>query len=147
MDEIPTIYDLPISPLFGVITAPCITPTKTQDDKHYFIVSRKSHNPFTSTYTTMDIPCFYDPNNGRHSSVASAINGKAIFSVAGEIFLGRKLVQIIANEIEWTYSNAEKTIEKKSPRKELKSKRLDFEEKFINFSNNNDKRTADHTYK
>ena len=66
-------------------------------------------------------------------------SGKAIFSVASEVFLGKKLVQIIANKIEWTYPNVEKAINgdgKRSPHKELKSKHLDFEEKFITFNNN-----------
>ena len=72
-------------------------------------------------------------------SVANATNGKAIFSVAGEVFLGRKLVQIIANEIEWTYPGVEKkngNDEAKSPRKTLKSKHLDLEEKIISSSSN-----------
>jgi len=59
--------------------------------------------------------------------------------VAGEVFLGRKLVQIIANEIEWTYPGVEKkngNDEAKSPRKKLKSKHLDFEEKIISSSSN-----------
>jgi hypothetical protein len=69
-----------------------------------------------------------------NSSVTNATSGKAIFSVAGELFLCRRFVQIIANEIEWTYPNVEKAAncdKKKSPHKELKSKNLDFEEKFI----------------
>ena len=69
----------------------------------------------------MDTPCFYNPNNGRHSSVAIVTSGKAIFTVAGEIFLGRKFAQVIANEIEWTHQGVENANnnndEKKSPRK------------------------------
>src|SRR5205809_5851730 len=87
MGENPTIDDLPISPLFGIVSAHCIAPSRIQDEKNYFTLSRKYHNPFTSTFATMDIPCFYDPNNGRHSSVSNATNGKAVFSVAGEFFL------------------------------------------------------------
>ena len=145
MGENPTIDDLPISPLFGIVSAPCIAPSRIQDEKNYFTLSRKYHNPFTSTFATMDIPCFYDPNNGRHSSVANATNGKAVFSVAGEVFLGRKLVQIIANEIEWSYPAVEKTNgdQRKTPRKALKSSHLDFEEKFIN-SNSNKRRATDY---
>jgi len=56
------------------------------------------YNPFANSYTTMDVPCFYDPNNGRHSSVTTATNGKAIFSVAGELFVGKRMVQIISKE-------------------------------------------------
>ena len=65
--------------------------------------------------------------------------------MAGEVFLGRKLVQIIANEIEWSYPAVEKTNgdQRKTPRKALKSSHLDFEEKFIN-SNNNKRRTMDY---
>ena len=139
INEKPTIHDLPVSPLFGSVTAPCTESSRSQDDKNYFTVSRRSYDPFAGTYTTMDIPCTYDPENGRHSSVANATNGKAIFSVAGEVFLGRKLVQIIANEIEWTYPSIEKkngNDEAKSPRKKLKSKHLDFEEKIISSSSN-----------
>ncbi|CAJ0750227.1 12113_t:CDS:2 [Entrophospora sp. SA101] len=54
IEDKPTIYDLPISPLYG-------------------------------GYTSMDIPCFYDPDNGRHGGVPNATkNGKQIFTVAGE---------------------------------------------------------------
>ena len=60
MGENPTIDDLPISPLFGIVSAPCIAPSRIQDEKNYFTLSRKYHNPFTSTFATMDIPCFYD---------------------------------------------------------------------------------------
>ncbi|CAJ0767182.1 3967_t:CDS:2, partial [Entrophospora sp. SA101] len=56
IEDKPTIYDLPISPLYGVITAPWI-----------------------------HIPCFYDPDNGHHGGVANATkNEKQIFTVAGE---------------------------------------------------------------
>ncbi|CAJ0745941.1 633_t:CDS:10, partial [Entrophospora sp. SA101] len=66
IEDEPTIYDLPISPLYGVITAPCVTPSKNQNDKHYFTMSRRTYDPFKGRYTSMDIPCFYDPDNGRH---------------------------------------------------------------------------------
>ena len=72
IEDKPTIYDLPISPLYCAITAPCVTPSKNQDDKHYFTMSRKTYDPFKGAYTTMDIPCFYDPDNGRHGGVANA---------------------------------------------------------------------------
>ena len=65
--------------------------------------------------------------------------------MAGEVFLGRKLVQVFANEIEWTYPSVEKTNnndEKKSPRKALKSKHLDFEEQFM--SSNSKGKTTNH---
>ncbi|CAJ0747658.1 2651_t:CDS:2 [Entrophospora sp. SA101] len=85
IEDEPTIYDLPISPLYGVITAPCVTPSKNQNDKHYFTMSRRTYNPFKGGYTSMDIPCFYDPDNGRHGGVPNATkNGKQIFTVAGE---------------------------------------------------------------
>jgi len=71
--------------------------------------------------------------------------GKRFSLVAGEVFLGRKLVQIISNEIEWSYPAVEKTNgdQRKTPRKALKSSHLDFEEKFIN-SNNNKRRIMDY---
>ena len=47
----------------------------------------------------MDVPCFYNPNNRRHSLVTTAINGKAVFSVAGELFVGKKMIQIVSKEI------------------------------------------------
>ncbi|CAH1767176.1 1892_t:CDS:2 [Entrophospora sp. SA101] len=63
IEDKPTIYDLPISPLYGVITAPWI-----------------------------HIPCFYDPDNGHHGGVANATkNEKQIFTVAGEVFLAESL--------------------------------------------------------
>ena len=103
-------------------------------------MSRKTYDPFKGAYTTMDIPCFYDLDNGRHGGVANATkNEKPIFTVAGEVFLGRKLVQVFANEIEWTYPRVEKTNnndDKKSPRKALKSKHLDFEEQFMSSNSN-----------
>ena len=33
MGENPTIDDLPISPLFGIVSAPCIAPSRIQDEK------------------------------------------------------------------------------------------------------------------
>ena len=86
----------------------------------------------------MDIPCFYDPENGRHNSVANVTNGKAVFSTAGELFVGKKLVQMIASEIEWTYPSSEKgnTSERGSLRKKVKSRHLDFEDKYMKSSNN-----------
>ena len=65
--------------------------------------------------------------------------------MAGKVFLGRKLVQVFANEIEWTYPSVEKTNnndEKKSPRKALKSKHLDFEEQLM--SSNSKRKTTNH---
>ena len=72
IEDKPTIYDLPISPLYGVITALCVTPSKNQNDKHYFTMSRRSYGPFKGAYTSIDIPYFYDPDNGRHGGVPNA---------------------------------------------------------------------------
>jgi len=91
------------------------------------------YNPFANSYTTMDVPCFYDPNNGRQT----ATNGKAIFSVAGELFVGKRMVQIISKEIEWSFPISENTNDRgnrgsPSSRKAQKSRCLDFEEKYMN---------------
>ncbi|CAJ0844313.1 12579_t:CDS:2 [Entrophospora sp. SA101] len=51
IEDKPTIYDLPISPLYGVITAPCVTPSKNQNNKHYFTMSRRTYDPFKGGYT------------------------------------------------------------------------------------------------
>nr|CAG8653585.1 14447_t:CDS:2 [Entrophospora candida] len=148
--DMPSIEDLPISPLFGTVTGPCSTPSRSQDGGNYFTLSRKTYNAFTSTHVMMDVPCFYDPDNNRHSSVANATNGKAIFSTAGELFVGKKLVQIIASDIEWTYQSVEKATadegSKGSWRKNLKSKRLDFEDKYVKASGNQKKRPANYHY-
>lgn len=143
LGEIPTLRDLPFSPLFGAVTGICSVPSQNQDNKCYFTLSRKTYNPFNGTYVTMDIPCFYEPKNGRHSNVANTTNSKAVFSTAGELFVGKRLVQMIASEIEWTYQSIEKANvdgKKGSLRKKLKSNHLSFEEKYINEANNQKKR-------
>ncbi|CAJ0745604.1 3036_t:CDS:2 [Entrophospora sp. SA101] len=141
----PSIYDLPINPLFGTFTAQCTAPSRVQDGASFFTLSRKIYNPFANSYTTMDVPCFYNPNNGRHSSVTTATNGKAIFTVAGELFVGKRMVQIVGKEIEWLFPVSENTNNKgnqsgPSSWKAQKSKYLDFEEKYFS----NKKRSANH---
>jgi hypothetical protein len=151
LGDTPSIRDLPIGPLFGAMTGPCSTPSRSQDDGHYFTLSRKTYNPFTGAYVMMDVPCFYETENGRHRNVANATNSKAIFSTAGELFVGRKLVQIIASDIEWTYPAIERATtttgeDKESWRKKVKSKRLDFEEKYVKGSSNQKRRPANYHY-
>ncbi|CAJ0760631.1 2344_t:CDS:2 [Entrophospora sp. SA101] len=50
---------------------------------------------------------FYNPNNGRYSPVTTATNGKAIPPVAGELFVGKRMVQIVDKEIEWLFPVSE----------------------------------------
>ncbi|CAI2174999.1 11649_t:CDS:2 [Funneliformis geosporum] len=52
------------------------------------------------------IPCTYTTSNGRHSAVAVSTKSSAVFSVAGELFIGMSLMQIICSEIEWSFPNA-----------------------------------------
>jgi len=42
-------------------------------------------------------------SNGRHSSVVESSKAPAVFSVAGELFVGNNLVQIDCSEIEWSF--------------------------------------------
>nr|CAG8451855.1 3327_t:CDS:2 [Entrophospora candida] len=50
---------------------------------------------------------FYNPKNGRYSPVTTATNGKDIFPVAGELFVGKRMVQIVDKEIEWLFPVSE----------------------------------------
>ena len=86
----------------------------------------------------MDILCFYDPKNGHHNSVVNVTNSKTVFSMAGELSVRKKLVQMIMSEIEWMYPSSKKgnTSEKGSLRKKVKSRHLDFEDKYMKSSNN-----------
>jgi len=86
-----------------MVTGSCSLPSRSQDGRSYFTLSRRTYNPFTGAYIVMDVPCFYESENNRHTNVANTTNSKAIFSTAGELFVGKKLVQMFASEIEWTY--------------------------------------------
>jgi hypothetical protein len=97
LGERPTLHDLPVSPLFGIVTGLCSVPSQNQGNKCYFTLSRKTYNPFNGTYVTMDIPCFYELENGRHSSVANTTNGKAVFSTASD-FDALKVDRNVINE-------------------------------------------------
>jgi len=86
----------------------------------------------------MDILCFYDPKNGHHNSVVNVTNSKTVFSMAGELSVRKKLVQMIMSEIEWMYPSSKKgnTSEKRSLCKKVRLRHLDFEDKYMKSSNN-----------
>ncbi|CAJ0769062.1 6254_t:CDS:1, partial [Entrophospora sp. SA101] len=100
LGDMPSIEDLPISPLFGMATGPCSTPPRSQDGGSYFTLSHKTYSAITGTYVVMDIPCLYDPDNSRHSNVANTTNSKAIFPRRENCSLARiscKILHLILN--------------------------------------------------
>jgi hypothetical protein len=102
LDEEPDMRDLPVAPLFGSFTSPCKVPAKQKDehDQYYFILERNVYNSFTAATNKLMIPCVYTITNGRHSAVVDSTKSSAVFSVAGELFVGTSLVQIVCSEIE-----------------------------------------------
>ncbi len=106
LNEEPDIYDLPIAPLFGSFSSPCKEPAKPKDEhQNYFILEKSVYNSFNGTTSKLMIPCTYmtSTSNGRHSSVVESSKAPAVFSVAGELFVGNNLVQIDCSEIEWLF--------------------------------------------
>lgn len=126
--------DLPIAPLFGAFTSPCKEPAKQKDEKdqYYFILERNVYNSFTGVANKLMIPCTYTTSNGRHSVVVESTKSSAVFSVAGELFTGAKLVQIICSEIEWSFFNALTQKEEKNKRTPKRENLLKFEQQIIN---------------
>ena len=85
-------YDLPVAPLVGAFSSPCKEEAKQkgdQDQQSYFIMEKSVYNSFTGTSNKLMIPCTYTASNGRHSAVAGATKSSAVFSVAGELFMGK----------------------------------------------------------
>ncbi|CAJ0745688.1 1752_t:CDS:2, partial [Entrophospora sp. SA101] len=72
LGDMPSIKDLPISPLSSTVTGLCSMPPRSQDGGSYFILSHKTYNAIT------------------------------------KLFVGKKLMQIIASDIEWTYPFVER---------------------------------------
>ena|SRR6266542_2687922 len=78
------------------------------------------------------IPCTYTTSNSRHSSVAESSKSSAVFSVAGKLFIGTSLVQIICSEIDWSFPNAVTQKGEKNNRIPKRENLLKFEQQIIN---------------
>ena len=90
-------------------TSPCKEPAKWKGEhQSYFILEKNIYNSFTSTTNKLMVPCTYATTNNRHSLVTETTKSSAVFSVAGELFIGTNLVQIVCSEIEWSYPVARK---------------------------------------
>jgi hypothetical protein len=134
LNEEPDIRDLPIAPLFGSFTSPCKEPAKQKDEhQNYFILEKNIYNSFTGASNKVMVPCIYMTSNGRYSTVAESTKSSAVFSVAGELFIGTNLAQIVCTEIEWLYPTARKeninVNTRGSPKRE---NMLQFEQQIIN---------------
>lgn len=95
-------YDLPVSPAFGVFTAPILDPSTPDEDNAVFRLKRKAYNGVTSKPVTMPVLCKYEPR-GKHLNVAEATKKYQIFSVAGELVTLKSITCIVCDIIEWTY--------------------------------------------
>ncbi|CAG8672855.1 23616_t:CDS:2 [Gigaspora rosea] len=125
-------YDLPISPPFGIFTAPVQDPSTPEGDNAAFRLKRESYNGVTSSQVTMSVLCKYDPK-GRHANVADATKCQPIISVASELVTLKKSVCVLSEVIEWTYPNQgnSKTSDDKSI-KDRKSRNEELEKLNIN---------------
>ncbi|CAG8453972.1 16780_t:CDS:2 [Cetraspora pellucida] len=128
IEDFPTMYDLPVSPAFGVFTAPLQDPVTTNDDNAFFRLKRDSYNGVTSSKITMSVLCKYDPR-GRHSNVADNIKRSPVISVAGELVTLKRSVCILGDVIEWTYPGQgnSSTSEDKAPAKNRKRRNEELE--------------------
>src|SRR2546423_128230 len=68
-----------------------------------FYFRKNVYNSFNVLTNKLVIPCIYASSNSRHSSVVGLRKSPAVFSVAGELFIGTNLVQIDCSEIEWSF--------------------------------------------
>ena len=102
LNEEPDIYDLPIAPLFSSFSSPCKEPEKPKGQaQNHFILEKSVYNLFNGMTSKLMIPCtsyMTSTSNGRHSSVVESSKTPAVFSVAGELFVGNNLVQIDCSE-------------------------------------------------
>src|SRR3990170_2824059 len=126
--------DLPIAPLFGSFTSPCKVAAKEKDEQgqSFFILERNVYNSFNTSMSKLMIPCTYTTSNGRHSAVAESTKSSAVFTVAGELFVGTSLVQIICSEIEWSFPNAVTQKGEKNTRTPKRENLLKFEQQIVN---------------
>jgi hypothetical protein len=129
LEEEPDMNDLPIASLFDAFTSPCKEAAKQKDDKEYFfILERNVYNSFTAKSNKLIVLCTYTTSNGRHSAIAESTKSLAIFSVAGELFIGESFVQIICSEIKWSFSNSIIQKEEKDKRTPKRENLLKFEQ-------------------
>jgi hypothetical protein len=101
IEELPSIYDLPSCPPFGNYSALCKSSEINKGNISYFTLGRRAYNPVTSNYSITEVACSYNSGNSRYASVAKAIESTAVFSVSGELYRGKNMVQIITSDIEW----------------------------------------------
>ncbi|CAG8589040.1 17994_t:CDS:2 [Gigaspora rosea] len=100
MNEFASIYDLPVSPAFGIFTAAVQDPSTPEGE-----------------------------NAGRHASVAEATEKHPIFSVVGELVTLKNNACILCDVVEWTYTNQgnSKTMGDKNPTKSRKTRNQELE--------------------
>lgn len=101
IEELPSIYDLPPCPPFGNYSASCKSSEINKGSTSYFTLERRTYNPLTANYLTAEVACSYNAGSARHTGVAKATESTAIFSVCGEFYKSKNMVQIITSEIEW----------------------------------------------
>ncbi|CAG8535268.1 5025_t:CDS:2 [Racocetra fulgida] len=82
LEDYPSMYDLPISPPFGIFTASVQDPSTPEGDNAAFRLKRESYDGVTASQVTMSVLCKYNPK-GRHANVADATKCQSIISVAG----------------------------------------------------------------
>ncbi|CAG8757133.1 24906_t:CDS:2, partial [Cetraspora pellucida] len=100
----PTMYNLSVSSVFGIFTAPLQNSVIIDNDDAFFHLKRDSYDGVTSSKITMSVLCKYNPR-GCHSNVADNLRRFPIVSVAGELVTLKRSVCILSDVIEWTYSN------------------------------------------
>ncbi|CAG8445532.1 8216_t:CDS:2 [Gigaspora rosea] len=96
----PTVYDLPVTLLFGYYLAPCKSSEISKDKPLHFTLKRRGYNSITSNYLMIEIDCAFDAGTARHAGIPTAIENKAILSVCGELYKGNNMMHIIASDIE-----------------------------------------------
>ena len=71
--EEPGVHDLPITPLFVSFCTPCIAEAMAiEDENNFFVLAKKTYNPFTNSNEIAEIPCIYSTLNPRFATIAEA---------------------------------------------------------------------------
>ncbi|CAG8723389.1 11302_t:CDS:1, partial [Gigaspora rosea] len=95
-------YDLPVSPVFGVFTVLVQDSSTPEGENAIFWLKRESYDGVIASRVMMPVMCKYNPK-GRHVSVADATKKHPIFSVEGELVPLKKNACILCDVVEWTY--------------------------------------------
>ncbi|CAG8698865.1 1507_t:CDS:2, partial [Gigaspora rosea] len=102
LSDEPSIYDLPIAPAFGVLTAPIQNPTVIENGQGIFRLKRDVYNGVTTNQSSLSILCKY-PLHNRYANIKDATTRRPIFSVGGELITLAKSAFILCKTIEWNY--------------------------------------------